>query len=128
MNWSELSDTSKALIYLGGLIVSGVIGGFVARPVVDDVMDASVTANGNSEQITSLHLQLSELSDRLEALEAIDIGNFVEVGEPIEILGLGSEYLLNHGGADGGVHVNAYPRSQPGISSRTKTWTIKRTD
>ncbi|KIC42082.1 hypothetical protein RA27_01360 [Ruegeria sp. ANG-R] len=77
MNWNELSNTTRGLVYLGGLIVSGVIGGFVARPFVDEISSAG-------EQIEEVRAEIAQLQERID--ELLTSEDLEKIKDDIEVM------------------------------------------
>jgi hypothetical protein len=75
--WKDLSDTTKALVYLGGLVAGAFLGGVASRPLVD-----ALTSIPSDVSVTKADLQ--KLETRVKVLEDAS-GSFVTVGSEITL-------------------------------------------
>jgi len=113
VNWKELSDTTKALIYLAGVVASAFVGGAIAigtlRPILDAPEQISVIRDTLEAKIAELEAQIDtvarqneqlknlfdENSAKVSSLEEIDLRSHLRSGDRITVQGVSGKYLFD---------------------------------
>lgn len=90
MNWKELSDTTKALIYLAGVVASAFVGGAIVigalRPILDAPKKISGIRDALEARIEELELQIDTITRRSEQLKSLTEMNSANISSFEEIL------------------------------------------
>lgn len=90
MNWKELSDTTKALIYLSGVVASAFVGGAIAigtlRPILDAPDQISGIRNTLETKIEELEVKIATLARSNEELVRLTANNLSTISALEKIL------------------------------------------
>lgn len=90
MNWKELSDTSKALIYLAGVVASAFVGGAIAvgtlRPILDAPDQISEIREILEAKIAELEADIESIATQNELTKSLSDKNSTKVATLEEIL------------------------------------------
>lgn len=118
----ELSDTTKAIVYLGSLLVAVGVGAVAAYQALKDVADAPQNITELQAHLEAAEDQIGLLEGRIEALEQ---ANFVTFGAPILIRDIRQPAVVITRHGDGGNYLSPYQEGHAGLGSFGSTvWTL----